>query len=513
MNSINGIPPTLSQVITDSLEITAINADKALNGKNIFAIWMKDADSIPWNGSAIIIMDMEGNIVNSYYDSNEGTDANKRIRSGIKLINSTTILFWIRNSADPSGSDNRAYFWNLETNETERFEFLANGIHEIEYNPFTDSFLMKNHLTRGTYNGLPILYDDLYEYDRVGNVKWYWNGTEHFPFNEAIYLINNETHHGETSWMHGNTVFWDMEEDVIYINPREMDTFYKIDKTTGDVLWGLGRLGNFTLYDQNGVERETLFYHAHGVEKIGPDRFIIFDNDMMNTTRTNPEDGINRYIELVVDENNMVANITWTWDAPKSHFQGPYGDADRLPNGNTLGTFGFSNHPLYLTEVTKEGQIAWEAKFDFSSDQVWQILQSDRYFDQPIIDLEKDEFTVEIGSPLDVNLSTWNNFRTRYHYNGTAKVMNGDTVVFEKDFQFLPYWQETKLTLTLTNLPAGLNNLEVVIENADGITASTTITINDRNNIVGSLDLFFTCVLVMASAALFRKKKKKERNR
>ena len=31
-------------------------------------------------------------------------------------------------------------------------------------------------------------------------------------------------------WMHGNTLFWDFEDDMIYYNSRSLDSFYKIDR-------------------------------------------------------------------------------------------------------------------------------------------------------------------------------------------------------------------------------------------------------------------------------------------
>jgi len=47
-------------------------------------------------------------------------------------------------------------------------------------------------------------------------------------------------------------VFWDQEEGVVYYNAKHTDSFWKIRKADGKVLWAVGRYDNMTLLDQSG---------------------------------------------------------------------------------------------------------------------------------------------------------------------------------------------------------------------------------------------------------------------
>ncbi len=446
------------EFVSNETTIQHFDAKRAMNGLNLFTL--KDTGEI-------FITDMNGTILASRFANNND--------AAPEFINSTTVFYM-------SKTGPVQVLWNLKTNITETFNISA-GHHDSEYNPKTGTFLVFGGGRYGSLPeeygdlaGIPISYDDLYEYDKEGNVLWYWNGSTHIPFDSSMYL--NETGRGATSadWMHGNALFWDIEEDVIYYNPRNLDTLYKINKTTGDIVWSVGKHGDFTLYDKYGNQKESLWYHSHSVEVIGPNRFMMFDNDLWNTTRnaTAPTIEFSRIVEFIVNETDMTAREVFTWVGSEEYTCDRFGDADRLPNGNYIGCFGaFPEHPAYTTEVTPNGDIVWEFVFNASS-----LYRFERFLETPLIKLTSNQLTIKEGNNPTIKLSVWDNFKSRIYTDGSLSIYDDDVnLILEKNFHFRPHWQETELDFTIPDLTTGTYDLEIVIENSAGLAATQSLTV------------------------------------
>ncbi|MBY8998721.1 MAG: aryl-sulfate sulfotransferase [Candidatus Thorarchaeota archaeon] len=303
-----------------------------------------------------VIVDMEGNVVNGFYQSD---------RSGLlQLINSTTVFFVDAVSGNFT-------LWNIYTNQTE-YTMAPSGHHDAEYNPITETFtVIESVYDNGQYNWMGDLYDvesdDIVEYDMDGNEVWRWQGNLTFPFDADEWMLRNETARGDIDWMHSNGLYWDLDEGSLYLSVRHLDNVVKVDYETGETVWVAGRYAGegpaLTMYNLNGEEVDTLYYHTHAVELIAPNTLLLFDNDFWNLTRPNPEFGISGYVEFVVDEGAMTATETWTWRAPEEYYANSQGDAARLPNGNTLGAFNLRPAPI-VTEVNQAGEIVWEWIFE-----------------------------------------------------------------------------------------------------------------------------------------------------
>ncbi len=113
--------------------------------------------------------------------------------------------------------------------------------------------------------------------------------------------------------LHGNALDWDPDTDVVVYNARNLDTFFGINHTSGKVLWSVGRfawnffgggiLGSnrgtsptspiFLLFGQRrrlscrpsrlGSRPTRAFGHPHHVQSVGPNRFLMFDNEQRCT--------------------------------------------------------------------------------------------------------------------------------------------------------------------------------------------------------------------------------------
>ncbi|MCH8908832.1 MAG: aryl-sulfate sulfotransferase, partial [Candidatus Heimdallarchaeota archaeon] len=353
---------------------------------------------------------------------------------------------------------------------------------------------------------------------------WYWNSSYYFPFDPE--LRNGDTFQNTVTWMHANSIHWDTENDVVYLNGRALDTFYKIDKTTGDVLWAAGRLGDFTLYNKAGDAVDSLWYHSHGLEYIGENRFIMFDNDYKNLTRLetggDQNDGTPRLIELEVNEETMQIHEIWSWTAPSEYYGRPWGDADRLPGGNTLGDFGWINTPNWLTEVNSAGHVVWEAKFVNTTDYEFGLYRVERYYEEPIVTFSA-ETTLADAADFKLTLNVWNTFKERGESDAKVVISLDETILEAREFKFKSSWQLTvvEFTIDADKFNAGINLLEVTVTNADGksavhvfalevavsptsFTSSTTDASTESN---GSLQYSLLGIVFIAMMTyLFRKK-------
>jgi hypothetical protein len=234
------------------------------------------------------------------------------------------------------------HIWNYVTNTTEDFPNVI-GHHDIEYNPINNTFLTLQDYVRDI-NGTPTLFDKIVELDANGDVLWSWDTYNYLPLSEADPFNLQSTINGETvsDFTHANSLYWDYNNSVIYLNVRNLNTFYKIDQNTGNIIWACGQFGNFTLEGPDGTPVTSLWYHSHAVELVSPDVFEMFDNDYDNVT--NPNDCHSEMIEVTLNEQNMTAYTSWSWESPTNYWSTYWGDSIRLPNGDRLGVFGDPSH-------------------------------------------------------------------------------------------------------------------------------------------------------------------------
>ena len=215
----------------------------------------------------------------------------------------------------------------------------------------------------------------------TGNETWVWSSEPYFPEKMCDLCRDDD-------WTHGNDVTVSLDGQYYFVNFRNTDNFAKVDRETGELVWLAGRNGNFSLLD-NGVEKESLWYHSHVVKEIRPNVFLMFDNDFHNQTHldTYPagEDpfvtnygGQSRLIEITLNEASMTGEVTWSYTPGVEYFSAIFGDIDVLPNGNILGVFGTPVHKIganqeeldepfgaSLLEVNRNGELIREYRFPF----------------------------------------------------------------------------------------------------------------------------------------------------
>jgi len=372
-----------------SFDIT--KTDGYLDGYNLFNLHAinasKHSDRI---NKSLVIFDMEGNLILE----------NGAFRKPVEMIDSTTIL---------GDSLNGAMLWNMETGEY-RYTHIR-GHHEFEYNP-NDNTIFTLNLTYEEIEGDYYRFDEVQEYALNGTLIWKLDLHDFIDLSHWCQYHDREG--GKNDVTHANSIFYDADEDTIILNVRNTNTFYKIDHATGEIIWALGEHGDFTLMDRFGRERTSLFYHAHSIEQIDDNRFIIFDNDLHNQTKQ--YSFRSRILEIEIDEEAMIAQEVWSWTGDLSYFSAWWGDADRLANGNRLGTFGTEikyagPYGARLVEVNDEGEIVWEMSFINTDDIIYGVYRMERIRFSPILSSNEDVL-VAYGTDLDHAIKVMNQVGT-----------------------------------------------------------------------------------------------------
>ena len=452
------IPDTISKKIfvTEQFEedTYVIHSGKYLDGYNIFQF--RDFNNPLYT---FRITDMDGNIIDEFPSQNNYGYA--------QPINSTTFLLV---SSAPS------YFWNRETGKN--FSLPFGSHHDISYNPQTKTFmrLSMDYIVDGanTYK-----YDVISEVNILGDTLWELHTKTFIPFS----WWSGEMMGGNRDITHSNTVFWDIEEDMIYLNCRNLNTFFKIDHTTGEVIWALGEHGNFTLFDQRSNQRQNLFYHAHALEKVDNNTFILFDNDYLNQSDTSNHRS--RILEITINETTMTANTSWAWAGTGEYYSAYWGDADRLPNGNRFGTFGTETHDSTdigprLVEVSESGQIVWEIYYKGGS---IGIFKADRFRLSPILNSPEDKM-IKTGDPFTLSWLTWYNFRTKLKMNGSYILYHNGQVIRDGDVVFNQFWRPTNLAFDLSSLEFGEHNFTLVVSDEGDHATKDTIAVTASHILV-----------------------------
>ncbi|HLN89780.1 MAG TPA: aryl-sulfate sulfotransferase, partial [Candidatus Binatia bacterium] len=294
--------------------------------------------SNPLGGSSyyLVVMDTNGNLMDLRNSSSSyGVAYN---------IAPNTLLFQGEPKVGGAGTapTYATHIWNMATNTTQDFPNVISH-HDIQYDPLNGTFLVLQSYPRDVGNN-SYLFDRILQVNVNGTVLWSWDVFDHVPLSQASIFNETTVLNGQTliDFSHANSLDWDYNNNIIYLNLRCTNTFYKIDRNTGNIVWSVGEFGNFTLLDDQGNQVSSLWYHSHNTKQVAPDVFTMFDNDDNNVT--NPNDCRSRMIELTVNETSMTAYVNWSWEAPVQYWNSYAGGTVLLPNGDYLGDFGDPTH-------------------------------------------------------------------------------------------------------------------------------------------------------------------------
>ena len=441
---------TFTAIDKTKYTILDLEGNDRFEGYNLFVL--ERHSTIGWTiiNRTMLITDLDGNI----YFEKELETYGALADNAAEFINSTTILYQELGYVK---------LWNIETNVTQEFSFA--GHHDAERNYANNTyFVLKGYVIE--INGSEYLYDKIHEYSPEGSLVWEIDTIDFV--NESLWCPFEDMESDWRDLTHFNSIFYDEEEDVIYLNSRNLNTFYKIDHKSGKVIWGIGEHGNFTMYDIYGNQQNIIFYHGHAVEKINDNQFILFDNDMHNQTNANNLQS--RLLEITLDEEKMIANVTWQWISSSDYFSGWWGDCDLLPNNNMIGVFGTTSHiddeiGARLVEVNRNHEIVWELSFPKVGDEVFGVYRVERVRFAPIVSTPR--FIEDINSSY-LEWDIWYNFRSKTNFNGTYYITVDNVTVDTGQIEFPLFWQSTQIQYVVDEITAGNHIISLVVADEAG---------------------------------------------
>ncbi len=155
----------------------------------------------------------------------------------------------------------------------------------------------------------------------------------------------------EADWLHLNAVEYDPRTDEIIVSGRDQSAVVATDRETGALRWILGDHTYWKepyrpyLLEPVGSPFEWQWgQHAPMVHPTDPGRVLVYDNGNKRSydEPLSAAENYSRAVEYEIDRETMTVRQLWEYGREYgSELYTPFiGDADYLPNGNRLVTFG-----------------------------------------------------------------------------------------------------------------------------------------------------------------------------
>jgi hypothetical protein len=193
---------------------------------------------------------------------------------------------------------------------------------------------------------------------RTGKVLFQWNSADHVPFNQSEQPLPASAS-TPWDWFHINAVHLDSDGNLL-IDARDTWTTYKVDRSTGAILWQLGgKRSSFTLQAAPGQSLDSageIFAWQHDPESLGHGIYTWFDNESSGT----PLWSHSRAVTVKLDERRHVATLLASDDQPEGLVAPSQGNAQTTEGGNLF--VGWGALP-YFSEFDRSGRLILDASF------------------------------------------------------------------------------------------------------------------------------------------------------
>ncbi len=366
-----------------------------------------------WNGytvlsplatQAVIVIDMNGNVVKRWDDFNNSAGGPARILPGGGVIAASGArppyqeslelvqrdfdgkTVWSFNRNEQVELRDRGMVWSSRQHHDWQREDFPAGYYSPDSEPATtgSNTLILTH----TNHKVPAVSDAMLEDDRLieitpdGRIVWEWRAAEHIdelgfaPDARAAIKAAADTNaaRGSFDWLHVNSAtyvgpnrWFDAGDqrfapNNVIISSRQA-SLLAIVARDGSIAWRLGP--DFSASEELRKIRQIIGqHHAHLIPKglPGAGHLLVFDNGgssgygFAGPIAPNGVGAFARATSRVLEINPVTLELVWSYTAPR-FFSTNISGAQRLPNGNTLITEGAGGR---VFEVTPDGAIVWE---------------------------------------------------------------------------------------------------------------------------------------------------------
>jgi hypothetical protein len=184
------------------------------------------------------------------------------------------------------------------------------------------------------------------EFDSANQVVFEWRSWDHFHITDTQVSLTTPV----VDYVHANAVELDSDANIL-LSSRHLSEITKINRQTGEIMWRLG--GNNNQFTFVG-DTAPYFHFQHDIRRLPNGHITLFDN------RTSLAPNYSRAVEYALDEAGKIANLVWQYRNTPDSYAMATGNNQRLPNGNTLISWGTTS---LVTEVKPDNSKAFEAQF------------------------------------------------------------------------------------------------------------------------------------------------------
>jgi hypothetical protein len=219
-------------------------------------------------------------------------------------------------------------------NDIHDFLILANGNYVLT--GYKDSIMDLSAYQFNSTQGLDttnVKAAIIQEFDSNHNLVFEWNSLDHIYPTE---FIDGYTYSANSfDYVHINAVEEDFDGNFL-VSMRHTDAIYKINKSTGNIMWILGGKSNqFTFINDNPG-----FSGQHDIRRLPNGNITLFDNANNQTTPKR-----SRGKEYSIDTTNMTCTKVYQYTYSPSFFARAMGNFQTLNNGDRIIGYGFIYRP------------------------------------------------------------------------------------------------------------------------------------------------------------------------
>ena len=373
-----------------------------------------------WNGytvlsplqtQAVLVIDMNGNVVKRWEGLNNSAGGPARVLPGGILISASGArppnqeslelvqqdfdgkVIWQFSHNEQIKTGEGSTIWSARQHHDWQRESLPAGYYSPESAPVVEgtSTLILTHTNRMQPKVADVMLEDdrLVEVSWKGELLWEWVASDHIDelgfapaARKAIKAAQSfNKARGSFDWLHINSAHyvgpnrWFDQGDMrfapnnVIISSREASLLAIVGRD-GKIVWRLGP--DFSESKELRAIRQIIGqHHAHIIPKglPGAGNLLVFDNGGSSGygfASPIAPDGVGafaRSTSRVVEINPVTLELVWSYTNPR-FFSTNISSAQRLPNGNTLITAGAGGR---MFEVTTQGAIVWEYMYPLFS--------------------------------------------------------------------------------------------------------------------------------------------------
>jgi hypothetical protein len=187
-----------------------------------------------------------------------------------------------------------------------------------------------------------------------GELLFEWHSLEHVDLQESYGKVPKDSKKWYFDYFHINSIEVDHDNNLL-LSARRTSTIYKIDRTTGDVIWRLGgKKSDFKM------GRGSTPAYQHDARRQADGTITVFDNGDFEV------DEQSYGLVLEVDEESMSVKLLEEYPNPDGKLCATQGSMQVLPETNTV-FIGWGSNPLFSEFSREEGGEGGEGRMLFSA--------------------------------------------------------------------------------------------------------------------------------------------------